>query len=142
MPWARPLVVSILVGAVASAACRDGGDIRIASLEFEGVEHIDEGALRNALQTKAGSWLPFSRDYYFDRRAFDADLQRIVAYYRDRGFPDARVLRVDPRLNEAQDEIDITVEIREGLVKRGATQIRFETTQEGRREIFEVSTGG
>jgi ribonuclease G len=34
------------------------------------------------------------------------------------------------------------VEIREGLVRRGATQIRFETTQEGRREIFEVSTGG
>jgi ribonuclease G len=33
-------------------------------------------------------------------------------------------------------------EIRDGLVKRGSTQIRFETTQEGRREIFEVSTGG
>ena len=33
-------------------------------------------------------------------------------------------------------------EIRDGLVKRGATQVRFETTQEGRREIFEVSTGG
>jgi ribonuclease G len=33
-------------------------------------------------------------------------------------------------------------EIRAGLVRRGATQIRFETTQEGRREIFEVSTGG
>jgi ribonuclease G len=33
-------------------------------------------------------------------------------------------------------------EIREGLAKRGAAQIRFEATQEGRREIFEVSTGG
>jgi ribonuclease G len=33
-------------------------------------------------------------------------------------------------------------EIRAGLVRRGATQVRFETTQEGRREIFEVSTGG
>jgi ribonuclease G len=33
-------------------------------------------------------------------------------------------------------------EIREGLARRGAAQIRFEATQEGRREIFEVSTGG
>jgi len=32
-------------------------------------------------------------------------------------------------------------EIREGLVKRGGAQLRFEPTQEGRREIFEVSTG-
>ena len=33
-------------------------------------------------------------------------------------------------------------EIREGLAKRGAPQLRFEVTAEGRREIFEVSTGG
>jgi ribonuclease G len=32
-------------------------------------------------------------------------------------------------------------EIREGLSKRGGAQLRFEATQEGRREIFEVSTG-
>jgi len=33
-------------------------------------------------------------------------------------------------------------EIREGLAKRGAPQLRFEVTAEGRREIFEVSTDG
>ena len=32
-------------------------------------------------------------------------------------------------------------EIREGLSSRGAAQLRFEATQEQRREIFEVSTG-
>ena len=32
-------------------------------------------------------------------------------------------------------------EIREGLSRRGGAQLRFEATQDGRREIFEVSTG-
>ncbi len=49
------------------------------------------GALRDVLQTKKGSWIPWGRKRYFDRRAFEADLKRIEAFYRDRGFPDARV---------------------------------------------------
>jgi outer membrane protein assembly complex protein YaeT len=107
-------VIALLLIAMLAAGCREEGGIEVASLEFEGVEQVDEKALANALRTRAGSWIPFSRDYYFDRSAFEADLKRIAAFYRDRGFPDARVVGVDTRLNEKQTEIDITVSITEG----------------------------
>jgi translocation and assembly module TamA len=90
MPAARPaLLFLLLLAALSAAACREEGDIQIASLDFNGVEQVDKGALANALQTKRGSRLPWGRKRYFDRSAFDADLRRIEAFYRDRGFPDA-----------------------------------------------------
>jgi outer membrane protein assembly complex protein YaeT len=112
---ARPsLAIVVLSVALLAAGCREEGDIKIASLKFTGVEAIDEGQLRNALQTKKGSWLPWGKKRYFDRRAFDADLQRMKAYYNDRGYPDARVTSFDVKLNDAQTEVDLTVNISEG----------------------------
>ena len=112
---ARSLVALVVLGiALAAAGCREEGEVKVSSLKLEGVKSIDAGQLRNALQTKKGSWLPWGRRRYFDRRAFEADLQRIQAFYRDRGFPDARVTSFDVKLNDAQDEVDLTVNISEG----------------------------
>ena len=104
----------VLMGVTCVAGCREEGDIQISGLHFNGVEQVDKGALTSALQTKQGSWIPWSRKRYFDRRAFEADLKRIEAFYRDRGFPDARVRSFDIQLNEAQDKVDVTVDIVEG----------------------------
>jgi outer membrane protein assembly complex protein YaeT len=124
----------VLVLAVLFAAgCREEGDIKISSLSFEGVDQVDQGALKNALQTKEGSWLPWGRQRYFDRTAFDADLRRIEAFYRDRGFPDARVSSFDVTLNDAQDEVDITLRLSEGEpVRVAGLELRgFEPLSEG-----------
>jgi outer membrane protein assembly complex protein YaeT len=121
MPPARPfLPVWILTAALGGAACHEDGEIRIAHLDFVGVEHVDADALERALQTREGSRLPWGRTRYFDRRAFQADLKRIEAFYRDRGFPDARVTSFDVDLNEAQDAVSITVRISEGQPVRVA----------------------
>ena len=103
-----PLVALLFGG------CREEGDIQIHKLDFQGVEQVDKTALANALQTKRGSRLPWGHKTYFDRRAFDADLERIQAFYRDRGFPDARVASFDVRLNDKQDQVDVIVRIAEG----------------------------
>jgi outer membrane protein assembly complex protein YaeT len=107
-------VVVALLALGPSGALGQEREIEIASLTFEGVEHVDKGDLASVLQTKRGSRLPWGRKRYFDRRAFEADLQRIVAFYEDRGFPDAKVLSVDPRLNADQSRIDLTVRVSEG----------------------------
>ena len=112
--------VLLLLAAISAGACREEGEIKIASLEFDGVKSVNKGALANALQTKKGSRFFWGRKRFFDRRAFDADLKRIQAFYRDRGFPDARVT-VDTKLNETQDEIAITVHVTEGEPIRIAT---------------------
>jgi len=105
--------VVVVVALICVVGCREG-DIQISGLTFNGVKQVDKAALANALQTKKGSWIPWGRKRYFDRRAFDADLQRIEAFYRDRGFPDARVRSFDVKLNDAQDKVDISLDINEG----------------------------
>jgi outer membrane protein assembly complex protein YaeT len=115
MPSVRShVLLFLLFTAVAGAACREDGDIQISSLDFTGVERVDKSALANGLQTKRGSRLPWGRKRFFDRSAFEADLKRIEAFYRDRGFPDARVTSFDVQLNDAQDKVDITLTISEG----------------------------
>jgi outer membrane protein assembly complex protein YaeT len=104
----------LLLVALFAGACREQGDIKIHSLDFQGVKQVNKKALADALQTKRGSRIPWGHKTYFDRRAFEADLERIQAFYRDRGFPDARVASFDVKLNDAQDEVDVTVRISEG----------------------------
>ena len=106
--------LSLLLVTFTVVACREDGDITISGLHFTGVEQVDKGVLANALQTKKGSILPWGQKRYFDRRAFEADLKRIQAFYLDRGFPDARVTSFDVKLNETQDKVDVTVNITEG----------------------------
>ena len=107
-PLLIPFVALLLAG------CHEEGDIKIRKLEFDGVKEVDKSALANALQTKRGSRLPWGHKTYFDRRAFEADLERIRAFYRDRGFPNARVSSFDVKLNDKQDEVDVVVRISEG----------------------------
>ena len=109
----RVLLLVLLIAALAGA-CREEGDIQISSLTFEGVERVDKAALFSALQTRRGSRVPWGRKRFFDRRAFEADLKRIEAFYGDRGFPDARVTSFDAKLNDAQDKVDVIVRIDEG----------------------------
>jgi len=143
MPAVRRLLpLFALAATLAGPACREDSEIRIASLNFIGVEQVDEDALKRALQTRDGSWLPWGRQRYFDRRAFDADLKRIEAFYRDRGFPDARVTSFDVDLNQAQDAVSVTVHITEGEPVRIAAieLVGFEVLPEKDRERVREAT--
>jgi len=66
------------------------------------------------LATASSSRLPWGPRRYFTRTQFDADLKRIVAFYKDRGFPDAKVTTFDVKMNDRQDAVDITITVDEG----------------------------
>src|SRR5688572_12015522 len=110
----RLALPTLVLLAATSGRCRERGEITSGGLRFERVDKVDKGALTGALQTRAGSRLPWGRKRSFDRNAFEADLRRIEVFYRDRGFPDARVRSFDVDLNDAQDKVDVTVHITEG----------------------------
>ena len=135
------LRVLVLAAAVTVGACREEGDIQIASIHFTGVEQIDEGALKGALQTREGSWIPWGRKRYFERRVFEADLKRIEPFYHDRGFPDARVSSFDVALNDAQDKVSITINISEGEpIRLAAVELDgFDVLAEGDRKALQDS---
>src|SRR5204863_9725259 len=110
----RGLSAILVLACAFAAACKEEGTIKVHSLKFQGVKAIDESRLKNALATRESSKLPWGKKNYFDRARFDADRQRIQAFYADRGFPDARVTAFDVKLNDKQDAVDITLTIVEG----------------------------
>src|SRR5439155_27257123 len=107
-------VVALLATAALSAGCKEEGTIKVHRLSFKGVKAVDESRLKDALATRQSSKIPWGRKYFFDRSRFDADLKRIQAFYADRGYPDARVSGFDVKLNDKQDEVDLTITIAEG----------------------------
>ena len=86
-------------------------EITVRRLKFTGVEQVDVAQLRSVLATRASSRLPWGRKERFDRDEFEADLQRIRAFYVDRGVPDARVTSFDVNLNEAGDRVSLAIHV-------------------------------
>jgi outer membrane protein assembly complex protein YaeT len=114
----RTLLLCVLV---AAAGCKEEGGIKVSGFTFKGTKAVTPGQLKSVLATSASSKLPWGAKHYFSRAQFEADLKRIVAFYKDRGYPDARVTSFDTKLNDTQTAVGITVEISEGepiLVER------------------------
>jgi outer membrane protein assembly complex protein YaeT len=107
-------IAAVALVLTCTAGCKETGTIKVHSLSFKGVKAVDESRLKDALATRQSSKIPWGKKYFFDRSRFDADLKRVQAFYADRGFPDARVSAFDVKLNDKQDEVDLTVTIAEG----------------------------
>jgi outer membrane protein assembly complex protein YaeT len=120
----RPVLVFLLTLAFASA-CKEEGGVKVSSLTFNGNQAVASDQLKTILATQASSKLPWGEDRYFSREQFEADLKRIVAFYTDRGYPDAAVTSFDVRLSEDQSSVDITINIEEGEPVR-VERIEFE----------------
>ena len=109
----RRLSATILLLAFA-VSCRETGDVQVTSIKFRGNNAVSAGELKAVLATQESGFLPWSRRRFFDRPEFDRDVQRIEAFYADRGYPKAKVVGVDVELNDAKDKVAITAEINEG----------------------------
>ncbi len=99
--------------------------MKVTSFKFTGVKAVTDGQLRSVLATTPSSRLPWGDKHYFSREQFNADLKRIEAFYKDRGFPDARVSSYDVQPNKDQTAVKITVTVSEGNpIRRRAHRLR------------------
>ncbi len=111
----RLLICAILLCALAAtAACKEENGVKVSSFTFNGTKAVTPGQLKSVLATSASSKIPWGQKHYFSRDQFEADLKRIAAFYKDRGYPDARVTSFDAKLNDTQTSVSITVDIAEG----------------------------
>src|SRR6476620_7848402 len=108
----RAILFCVIAAAVTS--CKEEGGIKVSSFTFKGTKAVTANQLKSVLATSASSKIPWGEKHYFSREQFEADLKRITAFYKDRGFPDARVTSFDAKLNDAQTSVSITVSIDEG----------------------------
>ncbi len=60
----------------------------------------------------ARSWWPWGEKRYFEREVFEADLKRIAEFYRERGYPGARVVQSD--VQRTDDEVSVRIVVEEG----------------------------
>ena len=104
----------VALAAAASSACHEEGDVRVASVSFEGNKAFSGGRLSDVIVTRASGWLPWARPRYFNRSVFETDLARIKSFYDDRGYPDARVTSTDITFNEKRDAVGLRIHIDEG----------------------------
>jgi outer membrane protein insertion porin family/translocation and assembly module TamA len=139
-PPARIVAISVLcLALLGAAACREEGGVKVASMKFNGLRAVEAGQLTSVLATGAGSKLPWGEKRYFNREQFEADLKRIVAFYRDRGYPEARVTSFDVVLSDDQSSVDITLNIDEGapIVAERIELVGFDMLQPRRRAFLE-----
>lgn len=94
----------------------------ITDLIIEGVHAVDESELRATLATRKSSWLPWRPKQYFDKAAFEEDLERIVKFYKARGYPHARVVSTD--VQPTDEGVAVTIRIDEGPPER-VSEVRF-----------------
>ena len=137
----RTLLSAMLLGVLAAAttACKEESGIKVSSFKFTGTKAVTPSQLKSVLATSASAKLPWGQKHYFSREQFEADLKRIVAFYKDRGYPDARVKDFDAKLNDTQTSVSITVNIEEGepLRVEGVTFSGFEALPEQHRTTLE-----
>jgi len=121
----RPVALALVLAFAWLGVARPGNaadepKIEVRSLSLEGVRQVDASQLRAALATRVSSRLPWGKRALFDRAKFQTDLERVKAFYADRGFPEARVTSFDVRFNEAKDKVDLTLTVSEGAPIRVA----------------------
>jgi outer membrane protein assembly complex protein YaeT len=104
-----------LVGAaLCAASCHETGSVQVTTITFSGNTAIPAAQLKTVIATQESGFLPWSRKHFFDRPEFDRDVKRIEAFYADRGYPKAKVVGIDVKLNDTKDKVAIDVKIDEG----------------------------
>jgi outer membrane protein assembly complex protein YaeT len=138
----RRVLLCACIGALCGAAgCKEeSGGVKVSRLSFSGLKAVTPAQLKSVLATTSSSRLPWGERYYFSREQFEADLKRIVAFYRDRGYPDAKVASFDARLSEDQKSVRLTVNISEGEPIRAerVELVGFEPLPEEHRRNLET----
>ena len=88
--------------------------IKVTKLTIDGTKALTPGQIRAVLGTRVSSRFFWGRKRYFDRRTFDDDLKRVVRFYQDNGYRNARVTAVNAELNEKQDAVALSLTVDEG----------------------------
>jgi outer membrane protein insertion porin family len=96
-------------------AINEGPEVRIGSVDFIGNKAFDDGDLKGAMEdVKEKSWWQIWRSSKFDRSKLKKDEDRVVDFYRSRGFIDAEVLGDSIAVNPTTGKADIQITVNEG----------------------------
>ncbi len=129
----------------------EGPQVKIRDVVFSGNKDVSSSALKRQMKSNKGrgmfSWITGSSSYQEGK--FEEDADRVVGYYRDKGYYTARI--GDPSFRYLEDSADrktrwveLRIDVTEGLRYRVAS-LTFEGNKivraEGLRPLFKVRDG-
>jgi len=91
--------------------CVEGPDIRVGEIEFLGNSVFDDGKLRGQMDTRQDS---FWRSGRFRESDFQADLEKVEAYYHNHGYPEARIEGVERSMLDDGRHLRFEITLEEG----------------------------
>ncbi len=103
----------------------EGAKVRLREIDFTGNESLDDDDLRRVMQTKQWSWWMSPISHFWDKSGlyaepiFYQDLDKVTRLYMDNGF--IRVSLDDPDVRVEDDDLYVTVRVREGPQFRNGT---------------------
>ena len=101
----------------------EGPKIRIRKISFQGNKKISSRQLRSQIATKPYTFI-FS-DGHLDRQQIDNDISKLVQYFLEKGYLDARVDKRPLAYSSDQKWVELTFLVNEGVPYR-VRQVRFE----------------
>ena len=88
--------------------------VEVETIRFAGNEAFDDGDLRGAMEeTRENRWWRFWKGEKFKEDLYEEDLQRVIDFYNENGYYDARLVR-DSVFFRDEDGIEIRVTVEEG----------------------------
>lgn len=106
---------SIPGASVVTFVIREYAKVQVKKITFLGNGNIPDEDLKNIMATREGDFSSLLTNFgTFKEEAFEADLQRLTAYYYDKGYVEVDVPRPIIRLSRDKRYIYVTVKISEG----------------------------
>ncbi len=91
----------------------EGARAAVRKIRFQGNTSVQSHVLRNEMKTKQKGWFSFfTKSGRIDNVKLDEDVDRVLDYYRDRGY--LRVTATVGRAPVKDDRVDLVITIREG----------------------------
>jgi translocation and assembly module TamA len=109
----RSSLALLLVAACATPSQPFEGHPVLVAINFEGNKSISSSELRGKIATAPASGFFSKTPRYYDADLFAIDLQRIVRWYNEKGFYEAKILDVQEQRDD-QGRVTLLVKIDEG----------------------------
>ncbi len=124
---------------------REFAKVQVKKITFLGNSALSDAELSQIMATREGDWFSFVTSFgNFKEEAFEADLQRLTAYYYDKGYVQVQVGLPTIRLSRDKRYLYITVKIDEGpRFKVGDVDLQgdFITDKERLRKMTKLASG-
>ncbi len=93
----------------------EGAEFYVSQVKFSGNVKIPSDNLADALEdTHSKPWWKFWRSSKFDKNKYDDDKKKLIAYYHNKGFIDADIIRDSLVYDEEKRTVSVGIDLYEG----------------------------